>query len=257
MCEFGIHAGAGGGERLESGRSFRAGIDQHPAGGVGGLAAGLSALDDQDGRASPAEGKGEGKADDAPADDDYVPSLHLGIVKEGEAREGHGVGTKMTGRARLHKMACMKKSFVIGVLLGLAMAGAALGQKDKDNEPTSFVYFQVIKDDNGKPVRNAAVIMHAVNEKGKQERGDMELKTDPEGKANFDGIPYGMLRVQVIATGFQTFGEDYDVEKAKTEITIKLKRPQGQYSVYDDHPKDSNPGPKQNPPPADQNKKPN
>jgi Carboxypeptidase regulatory-like domain len=255
MCEFGIHASAGGGERLESGRSFRAGIDQHPAGGVGGFAAWLSALDDQDGRASPAEGEGEGKADDAPANDDYVPSLHLGIVKEGEAREGHGVGTKMTGRARLHKMACMKKSFVIGVLLALAMAGAAVGQKDKDNEPTSFVYFQVIKDDNGKPVRNAAVIMHAVNEKGKQERGDMELKTDPEGKANFDGIPYGMLRVQVIATGFQTFGEDYDVEKGKTEITIKLKRPQGQYSVYDDHAKD--PAPKQDPPPADQKKKPN
>ena len=66
----------------------------------------------------------------------------------------------------------------------------------------------------------------------------MELKTDPEGKTSFDGIPYGMLRVQVLATGFQTFGEDYDIDKPKTEITIKLKRPQGQYSVYDDHPKE-------------------
>jgi hypothetical protein len=149
------------------------------------------------------------------------------------------------------------KILVIGALMMLALGGSAVGQKDKDTEPTSFIYFQVIKDDNGKPVRNAAVIMHAVNEKGKQERGDMELKTDPEGKANFDGIPYGMLRVQVIAQGFQTFGEDYDVEKAKTEITIKLKRPQGQYSVYDDHAKDSNAPPKQDPPPADQNKKPN
>jgi hypothetical protein len=155
-------------------------------------------------------------------------------------------------------MACMKKTFVIGLMLAvLGVVGAAVGQKQDINEPTSFIYFQVIKDDNGKPVRNAAVIMHAVNEKGKQERGDMELKTDPEGKADFDGIPYGMLRVQVIAHGFQTFGEDYDVEKAKTEITIKLKRPQGQYSVYDDHAKDSNPAPKQDPPPADQNKKPN
>ena len=41
----------------------------------------------------------------------------------------------------------------------------------------------------------------------------MELKTDPDGKANFDGIPYGMLRVQVLAQGFQTYGEDYDIEK--------------------------------------------
>ena len=138
----------------------------------------------------------------------------------------------------------MKKIFVTGVVLAtLIVAGVALGQKDKD-DPTSYLYFVVIKDDNGKPVRNAAVIMHPVNTKGKQERGGMELKTDPEGKASFDGIPYGKLRVQVLAHGFQTFGEDYDVDKAKLEITIKLKRPQGQYSVYDDHPKDASAPPK-------------
>ena len=155
-------------------------------------------------------------------------------------------------------MACMRNIFVFGAALGiLALAGAALGQKDADTDPTSFMYFLVIKDDNGKPVRNAAVILHAVNAKGKQERGDMELKTNPEGKASFDGIPYGMLRVQVLAPGFQTYGEDYDIEKAKTEITIKLKRPQGQYSVYDDHPKDSSAPPKPDPPPPDQNQKPN
>jgi hypothetical protein len=164
----------------------------------------------------------------------------------------------MTGRAGVHKMARMKKIFVTGVVLAmLAIAGTAVGQKDKDDEPTSFLYFLVIKDDNGKPVRNAAVIMHAVNPKGKQGRGGMELKTDPDGKASFDGIPYGKLRVQVLASGFQTFGEDYDVDKARTEITIKLKRPQGQFSVYDDRPKDSNAPPKQETPPTDQNKKPN
>jgi hypothetical protein len=156
-------------------------------------------------------------------------------------------------------MAGMKNIFIAAMVLAvLATAGAAVGQKDKDDEPTSWIYFSVIKDDNGKPVRNAAVIMHAVNAKGKQERGDMELKTDPEGKTNFDGIPYGMLRVQVLAHGFQTYGEDFDVEKPKTEITIKLKRPQGQYSVYDDHAKDASSPPKADAPPADQkDKKPN
>ena len=156
----------------------------------------------------------------------------------GESAGVRRTGWGMTGRARLHKMTYMKKILVIGAVLAtFVMTGAALGQQDKDTEPTSVMYFLVIKDDNGKPVRNAAVILHAVNAKGKQERGDMELKTDPDGKTNFDGIPYGMLRVQVLAPGFQTYGEDYDIEKAKTEITIKLKRPQGQYSVYDDHAK--------------------
>jgi Carboxypeptidase regulatory-like domain len=181
----------------------------------------------------------------------------VGIVKE-QRPNGAGNGRRMTGKARLLRMASMKKIFVSGVVLAmLALAGVAFGQKDKGEEPTAWVYFLVVKDDNGKPVRNAAVIMHPVSAQGKQSRGGMELKTDNEGKANFDGVPLGPLRVQVLAHGFQTFGEDYDVAKSKMDITIKLKRPQGQFSVYDDRPKDEAAPPKQDPPPSDQDKKPN
>jgi Carboxypeptidase regulatory-like domain len=154
----------------------------------------------------------------------------------------------------------MKLTFI--TLIVVAMVTTALpsqAQKDKDEGPTSLLNFLVIKDDNGKPVRNAAVVLHPVNPKGKQERGGLELKTDPDGKTNFDGVPYGILRVQVLAQGFQTYGEDFDIEKPTTDITIKLKRPQGQYSIYDDHAKDSNPPPKQDsqPPSNAGDKKPN
>lgn len=130
----------------------------------------------------------------------------------------------------------------------LAMAGTAWAQKDTDEEPSALLSFLVVKDDNGKPVRNAAVIMHEVNTKGKQEKGDLELKTDPEGKTSFDGVPYGTLRVQVLAQGFQTYGEDFDIQKREVSITIKLKRPQQQYSIYESNPpaKDSPPA-KQDP----------
>jgi len=137
----------------------------------------------------------------------------------------------------------------------LAPASLAVGQKDKDEGPSSWIYFTVVKEDNGKPVRNAAVILHPVADSGKQERGGLELKTDPDGKTNIDGIPYGKLRIQVLAHGFQTYGEDFDIDKSKTEIAIKLKRPQGQFSVYDDHAQDSG-APKQASPPTDA-KKPN
>lgn len=145
------------------------------------------------------------------------------------------------------------------VLLALlATATPSIAQKDKDEEPTSWLYFTIIKDDNGKPVRNAAVVLHPVNTKGRQERGGLELKTSPEGKCDFDGVPYGVLRVQVLAHGFQTYGEDFDIGKPRTEITIKLKRPQGQFSVYDDRPNDANATPKQEATPPDQkDKKPN
>jgi Carboxypeptidase regulatory-like domain len=120
------------------------------------------------------------------------------------------------------------------VCLLLTMAGVASAQRDKE-EPTAILSFLVIKDDNGKPIRNAAVIMHPVEANGKQSRGDLELKTDVDGKTSFDGVPYGRLRVQVLASGFQTFGEDYDIAKAKLNFTIKLKRPQSQYSIYESH----------------------
>jgi len=107
-----------------------------------------------------------------------------------------------------------------------------------DIGPVATLNFVVRKDANGKPVRNAAVVLHLVGEKGRQEKGDLELKTDPDGKASYEGVPYGKVRVQVLATGFQTFGEDYDINRPTIEISIKLKRPVGQYSIYENHPSD-------------------
>ncbi len=131
----------------------------------------------------------------------------------------------------------MKRHFLIVVavviVLGVAMIGLAGAQND--DGPMSDLRFVVVRDYNGKPVRNAAVVLHPVNRKGKQARGGLELKTDGEGRANIDGIPYGALRVQVLAQGFQTFGEDYKIDKAETEIMVKLKRPGGQYSIYENH----------------------
>jgi hypothetical protein len=124
------------------------------------------------------------------------------------------------------------------VITLLTLLGIAAAQKDKDDEPTAILNFLIVKEDNGKPVRNAAVIMHPVNNHGRQGRGGLELKTDAEGKTSFDGIPYGKLRVQVLAPGFQTFGEDYEVNQGRMNFTVKLKRPQGQYSIYDEHPGD-------------------
>jgi hypothetical protein len=130
----------------------------------------------------------------------------------------------------------MNKLALAGTLLIVCLLGTAAAQRDSTPEPTAIMNFVIVKEDNGKPVRNAAVIMHPVNSHGQQSRGGLELKTDTDGKTSFDGIPYGKLRVQVLAPGFQTFGEDYDVDRAKMDLTIKLKRPQSQYSIYQDHP---------------------
>ena len=133
-------------------------------------------------------------------------------------------------------------SFLAVILLTFTLTAAAASD---DLGPVATLNFVILKADNGKPVRNAPVVMHFVNEKGKQEKGGLELKTDLDGKASYDGVPYGKLRVQVLARGFQTYGADYDVKQPTMDITIRLNRPSGQYSIYDDHsgdkPPDTNP----------------
>ena len=119
------------------------------------------------------------------------------------------------------------------IVLGVGMITLTRAQDDEG--PTASLRFVVARDSDGKPVRNAEVVLYPVKRKGKQAQGEMELKTDAEGKTNVDGIPYGPLRVQVLAPHFQTFGEDYEINKAEMEFTVKLKHPGGQYSIYDNH----------------------
>ena len=106
------------------------------------------------------------------------------------------------------------------------------GRKYKAPPPTMRVDIVVIRSSNGKPIPNAAVIFHPVNEKGKIV-GDMELKTDFDGKTALDVIPIGStVRLQVIANGFQTFGHDYIANADSKLITIKMLKPTEQYSIY-------------------------
>ena len=123
--------------------------------------------------------------------------------------------------------------FDVAVLLFLS--ASLIASDKKDSRGTSSTDFVVLKDDSGKPVRNAAVVLHPVGKNEKQMKTGFELKTDAEGKTHFDGIPFGVLRVQVIAPGFQTFGDDFQINQAEQKITIRLKRPQGQYSIYENH----------------------
>jgi hypothetical protein len=127
----------------------------------------------------------------------------------------------------------MRKIALGFVFVGLLAAMAAFAQDD-----SALLSFQVLRDYNGKPIRNASVVMHPVRKNGQQSKGGLQIKTDAEGKASFDGAPYGKLRVQVLAPGFQTFGADYEVDKPTLEITVKMKRPAGQYSIYEEHPGD-------------------
>ena len=126
-----------------------------------------------------------------------------------------------------------RKILATGILaLTILSACAVAGDKDKN---VSSITITVVREWNGKPVRNAAVILAQVDKNGKQ-YGGLNLKSDAEGVVKYEGVPYGKLRVQVIAQGMQTHGEDMIIDEPKEELNIKMKKPQEQHSIYETKP---------------------
>src|SRR5215469_221943 len=142
-------------------------------------------------------------------------------------------------------MRSLKLWGAVGCGLMLTLVSGASDKKDAPLQ-VSNVHFTVVKDDNNKPVRNASVILHPVDKNGGQSKGGFQIKTDNEGKVTYEGLPYGLLRVQVLAPSMKTFGDDYDINKPEMDIEIRLKRPTDQYSTYDNHP--AGQAPSQSPP---------
>ena len=146
----------------------------------------------------------------------------------------------------------MRSILLTACIVGIVLIALPAFAKDKQAAPqqSSNLKFNVVKDDNNKPVRNASVILHLVTKGGGQAKGGFQLKTDNEGNTETEGIPYGTIRIQVLAPGMQTFGEDYQIDKPDMEIKIRLKRPSDQMSIYD-KPQGKPPAPPPATPPAE------
>jgi len=131
-------------------------------------------------------------------------------------------------------------AFAVLAVLTLSLAAVSTtafaqhARKYKAPPPTARIEVTVIRNDDGKPLENAAVVFHPMHN-GKDE-GNMELKTNEDGKAVIDVIAIGdTIRLQVLAKGYQTYGQDYSVDKDSLSIGVRLKRPQRQYSTYEHH----------------------
>jgi uncharacterized GH25 family protein len=116
-------------------------------------------------------------------------------------------------------------------LLIVVLAALAAGAQ-KQQPQKAALKILVVKEASGKPVKNAEVILHPVSKDGGQKEEGLELKTHDDGKADIAGIRYGKLRIQVIAQGYRTFGQDFVINQPTMEITIKLEKPADQFSIY-------------------------
>ena len=95
-----------------------------------------------------------------------------------------------------------------------------------------------VKTQSGRPVDRASVIVRFIQGRsvvklGKKIRTTFELRTNQEGSVTVPTIPQGKIRIQVIAKGYQTFGQDFDVSEEEKTIPIALNPPQQQYSAHE------------------------
>jgi hypothetical protein len=89
----------------------------------------------------------------------------------------------------------------------------------------------------GKPIDRADVVVRFVKGRsviklGKHIRTTWEMRTNQEGIAKVPEIPQGTILIQVIAKGYQTFGQTFEVGEAEKTLEIKLNPPQEQYSAH-------------------------
>lgn len=100
--------------------------------------------------------------------------------------------------------------------------------------PTTKLAIHVLTP-GGKPVDRASVIVKFVssNYKIKKLRTTWETKTDQEGYSRIPSIPQGKIQIQIIAAGYQTFGQLFDINEEDKTIEIRLNSPQSQYSAHD------------------------
>jgi hypothetical protein len=98
----------------------------------------------------------------------------------------------------------------------------------------------VVKTPGGHAIVGAGVKVHwSANKKhpavrfGKAVNTTFELRTNQEGTANIPPIPQGAILIQVMAKGYQTFGQTMDIDDEQKTVEVTLNPPQQQYTAHE------------------------
>jgi hypothetical protein len=130
---------------------------------------------------------------------------------------------------------CVKSApRMVPFLIVLVAVAASSQDKNADNKARadsgandSRLTIVVTGGEDKKPIDSASVYVRYVEEHkhGKDKKIEMNLKTNLSGVCHVPVIPPGQFLVQVIADGWKTYGEYYDINQTEQTINITLVRP--------------------------------
>jgi hypothetical protein len=119
-------------------------------------------------------------------------------------------------------------------VFGLALTLPALAE-----DPDMTTITVEVMNQKDKPVPRASVVVRFVEGRsvvkfGKKIVTSYQLRTSNEGEVTVPPIPQGKILIQVIAKGYQTYGDYHEIYEETRTVPIRLKPPQSQYSAHDD-----------------------
>lgn len=107
-------------------------------------------------------------------------------------------------------------------------SGDADKSEEKSSEPATTKLKIIVTTKEDKPIGNASVYVRFNTPGGflrHDKQVEMNFKTNQDGSVKVPGIPQGKVLIQVIATGWHTYGKWYDLEKDEETVAIQLAPP--------------------------------
>src|SRR5579864_7500276 len=100
------------------------------------------------------------------------------------------------------------------------------GKSDADSKGVHLT-IAVTGGEDKRPIDSASVYVRYVEERKlyKDKKIEMNLKTNMAGIVHVPEVPRGKVMIQVIAEGWKTYGEYFDVNQSEQTINIALVRP--------------------------------
>ena len=118
------------------------------------------------------------------------------------------------------------------LLLARLAAPAALLAQDAKGKPeppataANKLTIEVTGGDDNRVIENASVYLKTVEEHLiKDKKFEVNVKTNQKGVAHVPQAPTGRVLIQVVAEGWKTFGQWFDITDLKPVIKIHLERP--------------------------------
>jgi len=129
----------------------------------------------------------------------------------------------------------MRRAIIIVAAVLLVATHLAGQNADEEKDDGNIrLTLQVLNETNQQPVADAHIVVRFTEERilRRDKRVSWEAKTNRKGMIVLSDIPVGTVQVQIIAKGFQTYGDQHELEKPQEEVTIMLQPPKGQVSAY-------------------------